>query len=106
MRVIDEQFRIPPIEELLKQFIDRKIEKRPKYSRRALARDLHLSHSYITQVLKGESKITLKRAQQFIEKLELSPWETVQFKLAIVKKKLGITNGKIFEETLADLIRI
>jgi uncharacterized protein (TIGR02147 family) len=58
-------------QKLLKKFFNAKRRSNPLYSIRALARDLELSASYVSRILKGEKPFPARRFQQISKALGL-----------------------------------
>ncbi len=58
-----------------------KMEKNPTLSLRAIARDIGISQSYLSEVLKGKKTISLNRASELAKGLRLSRKETKEFRL-------------------------
>lgn len=53
-----------------------RIQRNPAYSLRAFARDLGMSHAYLSLVMNGKRKLSLKRLPYLTQMLELSPSES------------------------------
>lgn len=61
--------------ELLVDQIEEKISMNPNYSANAFARDIGVSKAYLSLMLNGRRKITLKLAEKISKKLNLTPKE-------------------------------
>lgn len=69
---------------ILTQELKRKQKANPAYSIRALARDLKLSSSYLSAVLKGKKPVPMDRLAEIAKRLEMDEIRVVQLKRAIV----------------------
>ncbi|MBL7688021.1 MAG: TIGR02147 family protein [Bdellovibrionaceae bacterium] len=59
------------VSKFLKRFFDGKLKKNPRYSLRAFARDLGVSPSYLTHLLRGSRKLSLEKAEVIADRLGL-----------------------------------
>lgn len=69
---------------ILTQELKRKQKTNPSYSLRALARDLKLSSSYLSAVLKGKKPVPPHRLGEFAKRLEMDEIRVAQLRRAIV----------------------
>jgi cyanate lyase len=58
--------------DILKNIFQERINKNPKYSLRAFARDIGLSPSLLSMVMSGQRQLTAKQAAKISLKLKLS----------------------------------
>lgn len=79
----------------LKEYLSVKQRKNPSYSLRALSRDLSISPSTLSQILKGKRSIPKKRLKDICNKLELSPKEFTLFAESFQRSKTNIDDIKI-----------
>ena len=82
--------------EVLKQYFERKKVTRPKYSLRALARDIGVSPSFLSDILSGRKKIPKSRIGDFVKHLDMDEIGCLQ-----LKKSLGGTDNNRKDEGLA-----
>jgi uncharacterized protein (TIGR02147 family) len=66
----------PYIGELLRDALALRIEQNPQYSHRAAARDLRISHTYLSLILAGKKKLPFKRAVVFSQVLKMDEERT------------------------------
>lgn len=88
----------------VKEFFEKELESRQvknmQYSKRAFARDMGLSPSYFSELLKGHYKLSEKKALKVAENLKFSPEKRLLF-LNVIKLNLtedSFTRNKILEE--------
>ncbi len=65
--------------EILRDVLARKMSRNPSFSLRAFARDLGVSHTYLSLVLNGKKALSLKRVIQFAQLLQLDGREADLF---------------------------
>lgn len=73
----------------LKSILSRRQRKNSSYSMRAMARDLHMSASNISEVLNGKKNLSLKRASAICDKLSLNSSESSIFVDLVIKEQQG-----------------
>lgn len=81
--------------ETLKGHLETKQSENPAYSLRALARDLDLHSSTLSQIIRGKRKLPFKKAKSISKKLELSPKEHTLFMESFHRSKTSIDNIEI-----------
>jgi uncharacterized protein (TIGR02147 family) len=64
---------------ILRDVLARKISRNPGYSLRAFARDLGVSHTYLSLVMNGHKPLSMRKVLLFSKLLELSPDESSSF---------------------------
>ncbi len=69
--------------ELLKQIITLRHRRNPAYSLRAAARDLGVSHGYLSLILNGKKRLSFERAVQFAQFLRMDDVQSDLFLRAI-----------------------
>jgi uncharacterized protein (TIGR02147 family) len=62
--------------QILKRVLYEKSQNNPSYSLRALARDLDVSHSYLSKIISGKRKLSIRYAARFSRQLRLPPQQT------------------------------
>ncbi len=70
---------IPFYREVLKRELGARLRRRPDYSLRAFARDLHVAAPKLSQILSGKCGLSAKRAAELAEHIELSGKERDTF---------------------------
>lgn len=73
---------------VIKDFVDKKINENPNYSLRAIARDLKISHSYLSQIINGKKKIPASRIDVFAKVLDID-----EFYIEEIKKTIALESG-------------
>lgn len=79
----------------LKECLSLKQKNNPSYSLRAFSRDLDIHCATLSQVFKGNRGLPFKRANDIVEKLELSPKETTLFMESFFKSKTSLDKIKV-----------
>ncbi len=64
-------------------FLEKK-KRNKRYSLRAFAKSLGMSHSYLSSIMNGKKELTLDRAKEIVARLNLDPSEA-QFFLELVQ---------------------
>src|SRR5688572_10105767 len=72
--------------EVLKEYLSRRCENNPRYSLRALARDLQMSPSRLSEALNGKAGISAASARKISERLGLGNQESQYFYLLVQKE--------------------
>lgn len=70
---------LPQFAEILKNELARRVEKNPRYTLRAFARDLSLTAPSLSLILRGKQGLSVPRASQILELIKLSEIETQIF---------------------------
>ncbi len=65
--------------EMLRRALVNRVSRNPSYSLRAFARDLGVSHAYLSMVLSGKRPVPVKRAFHFSQTVGLGQEETLAF---------------------------
>ena len=89
----------------LKEVLSVRQKSNPEYSLRAFARDLDMYSATLSQILKGQRGLPLKKVSEVIKKLELSPQEKALFVESFYKSKTRIDEiqiGKIDQRFILD----
>ena len=81
---------IPGTSELLRAELVRRIDRNPRYTRSAFARDLGMSSSFLSEILSGKKRLPLKRALLVSNALDLDE-ETARLFLSSVISGAGGT---------------
>ncbi len=71
----------------LRDILSRKIERNPAYSMRAFAKDIGVSPTYISLLLKGKKKLSMNRAIQISDLLHLKEKEKQEFLKAVALER-------------------
>ncbi len=79
----------------LKERLAARQKENPHYSLRAYSRDLEMHSSTLSQILKGQRGLPLKRANSVAEKLALSPKEKTLFMESFYRSKTSIDDIQI-----------
>jgi uncharacterized protein (TIGR02147 family) len=74
--------------EILKQTLEEKRKKNAAYSQSAAARDLGVTHGYLSQVLTGKKRLNFKRGLQFSQFLKMDETRSDLFLRAIALESL------------------
>jgi uncharacterized protein (TIGR02147 family) len=69
---------------ILQSALQQRLQKNPSYSLRALARDLGVSHTFLSLVMSGKKPLSVERATQIAEILCFTRAETRRFIQAVV----------------------
>lgn len=72
--------------DVLKEYLSRRCEHNPRYSLRALARDLQMSPSRLSEALNGKAGISAASAKKISERLGLGAQESQYFYLLVQKE--------------------
>lgn len=72
--------------DVLKEYLSRRCEHNPRYSLRALARDLQMSPSRLSEALNGKAGISAASARKITERLGLGNQESQYFYLLVQKE--------------------
>ncbi len=72
--------------DVLKEFLSRRCEHNPRYSLRAMARDLEMSPSRLSEALNGKAGISASSAKRISERLGLGTQESQYFYLLVQKE--------------------
>src|SRR5262245_37974939 len=75
-----------PAQFLKAQLLGR-ISRNPSYSVRAFARDLRISHSYLSQLLNERRRLSFRQAVQISDALNLSKEEKERFIQSLLEKR-------------------
>lgn len=79
-RSIQSRYELLTTDNILTTYFERKKLNNPKYSLRALARDLDLSASYVSQVMTGKKTLSESRIKDFVRVLELDDIAVIQLR--------------------------
>jgi uncharacterized protein (TIGR02147 family) len=71
-----------------------RVKNNPSYSLRALARDLGVSHGYLSLVINGKKKVSLKRVLPFVQALGLEKSQAELFKECVLLTHAQPTKNK------------
>lgn len=81
---------------ILNLYFSRKKTFNPSYSMRALARDLKLSPSFVSDILSGKKKIPYERLSDFVMHLDMDEIACIQLKRTLDKN--GLSSDEISKE--------
>jgi uncharacterized protein (TIGR02147 family) len=89
-------------EQILRDVLIRRMQKNPRYSSRALARDLGISPTYLSLIMSGKRKLSLRAAQRFGSALGLEEKDRESFLTsvawsAVANGKAGVLLGKLLK---------
>ena len=88
--------------DILREELATRCQANSRYSLRAFARDLGVSHSYISQVLSGKLRLSFRQALRFSEFLDLEEATRENLLKGIMKEKeTSLEEGKPVDETCA-----
>lgn len=87
-----EKLTLPYYRKVLLGRLEQKIQSNPRFSARAMAKQLKLDASTFQQILKGKRLISEKLAEKIFERLGFTPEEQSQFLLSLaqVKREQGL----------------
>lgn len=78
----DQEVTIQRILKVVEKYLDRKKANNSSYSNRAFARDLELSPSYVSELLRGKKIVPYKHIEKFIDVLDIDQADAADIKLA------------------------
>ncbi len=84
--------------ELLKQVLLEKLKKNPSYSLRAAARDLGVTHGYLSLIVAGKKRLSFQRAIQFSQFLKMDEMRTAGFLRAVALESIKNPTCRSFLE--------
>ncbi len=98
--------RIPHYRRVLNAKLIERIERNPKYSLRAFARQLGIESSALSQILSGRRSLSEKLASELFDQLDLSPSEQEEFLDSLAEAKVAQGFKRIAPETKKRLARL
>jgi len=91
---------VPPVStgDILRDFLTRKMSKNSAFSLRAFARDLGVSHTYLSLVMNGKKNLSMKKVVHFTHLLQMDDKDAAQF----MKAGSRDARGRAFEKLKLD----
>lgn len=82
----------------LRQLLQRRLEKNPRYSLRAFSKSVGVSHSLLSQILSNQRPLTAQTAQRISERLNLPPQQQV-----LLKRKTESSSRSVLNEEWTEM---